>query len=740
MGPFVPSIGSQRRILTLGLVLSLARASTAQIPPTSPIAIGTIPAAQLPDGTTSTLGLSTGVNLMKLRDSGWTLRDNQIRTDLLIALSARNRFALDVAVPLVFQTDANHVALGPLFLGGGIVLKPRPTGARGVAVALRVGSDLPLNDVYTARFDVEVGVAVDVLLAHDILLAAYAGLGASTRYGLKDPAFQSFSAGAGLRVPLGDHLDLLAGLSGRIDAFGGPSVRAEVLAGLRGRVDHVFITGTAGTPLTAPGLLVNLLVHAGTGDGLIPPAEREDVEPPESGCVLASCTPQQKRAVARAHAARLDEIRKQLVAFAALIELRFHVRTAAPGERDVVRLTIPNERSIPNDADRKRELSIRFLLAAFTRGGIAINREIAAALLDRTGWRVKVERDIDEPFVDYFTYDMRELAAAYAGHLRDNALKLALALRELREAWTGTDEIFLDIGRGHVNGLVCVTNGLLDLPLAPYNLVQFLRDRPGFHIGRIPHVEYKSDWGRSNGGAMELGVALGTMTAPGASIFGGLGRTVAPAVGKLEELSKLVWNGIPVGRFLQAILVKWMQGSVLAVKAHAMADMGAIVEALITRRIRNADGSYREMSAEDFEQLVIAFIQDAAVAKAAVEGEREIGGEPAGREQRRGGGSRPPVFTARNFRANLAKLTGRMPENAQAHHIFPQRFEEQFRELGIDIHDPRFGTWWRRSEHARKALEYNEKWERFFSTKPSFEQIIQFGRKIAKEYALEIHF
>ncbi len=105
-------------------------------------------------------------------------------------------------------------------------------------------------------------------------------------------------------------------------------------------------------------------------------------------------------------------------------------------------------------------------------------------------------------------------------------------------------------------------------------------------------------------------------------------------------------------------------------------------------------------------------------------------------------GSRQSGFTADNFRANLAKLTGKNPDDAQAHHIFPQQLEDKFSARGIDIHDPRYGAWWAKTDHLRKALEYNERWKRFMGTipPPTAEKILQFGRDIARSYGLEIHF
>jgi RHS repeat-associated protein len=97
-------------------------------------------------------------------------------------------------------------------------------------------------------------------------------------------------------------------------------------------------------------------------------------------------------------------------------------------------------------------------------------------------------------------------------------------------------------------------------------------------------------------------------------------------------------------------------------------------------------------------------------------------------------------FTQRNFRENLTRLTGRAPDGAQAHHIFPVKFEGKFKEAGINIHDPKYGAWWNTSGHKQAAHDYNAAWQEFFRTNPSSEQIKQFGRDIAKKYALDVHF
>jgi hypothetical protein len=99
-------------------------------------------------------------------------------------------------------------------------------------------------------------------------------------------------------------------------------------------------------------------------------------------------------------------------------------------------------------------------------------------------------------------------------------------------------------------------------------------------------------------------------------------------------------------------------------------------------------------------------------------------------------------FTRGNFRKNLIRLTGGAPEGAQAHHVFPKKFEKDFRKAGINIHDPHYGAWWRAGAHQSAADAYNARWDKFLyrDKPPSVEQILQFGRKIARDYGLHIYF
>jgi len=102
-------------------------------------------------------------------------------------------------------------------------------------------------------------------------------------------------------------------------------------------------------------------------------------------------------------------------------------------------------------------------------------------------------------------------------------------------------------------------------------------------------------------------------------------------------------------------------------------------------------------------------------------------------------------FSEGNFRRNVIRLLGEAPNaTAEAHHIFPQagEFARNFNRAGIDVHDPKFGAWWTRPNHQQKAKEYNDRWRDFFGSRrnPTRNEILDFGRQLAKEYGLEVPF
>ena len=100
-------------------------------------------------------------------------------------------------------------------------------------------------------------------------------------------------------------------------------------------------------------------------------------------------------------------------------------------------------------------------------------------------------------------------------------------------------------------------------------------------------------------------------------------------------------------------------------------------------------------------------------------------------------------FTARNFRDNLARLTGRMPDsNVHAHHIF-QKGVKGFKKTSINLNDPRYGIWLDKDLHLGegRSHKYNEAWDAFFETNPNptTDELFDQARKLMKEiYETEV--
>ena len=101
-------------------------------------------------------------------------------------------------------------------------------------------------------------------------------------------------------------------------------------------------------------------------------------------------------------------------------------------------------------------------------------------------------------------------------------------------------------------------------------------------------------------------------------------------------------------------------------------------------------------------------------------------------------------FTSSNFRHNLGKLTGNIPANSQAHHVFPQAKELSsfFSSRGINIHDPKFGSWWNSTSHRKNAYQYNAQWRQWISNNPNanVKDVMNYGRRIMGQYGLPINY
>lgn len=97
-------------------------------------------------------------------------------------------------------------------------------------------------------------------------------------------------------------------------------------------------------------------------------------------------------------------------------------------------------------------------------------------------------------------------------------------------------------------------------------------------------------------------------------------------------------------------------------------------------------------------------------------------------------------WSASTFRKNLQKLTGLIGEGMDAHHVFPQHFEDDFWSLNIDIHDPQYGSWVEQHIHRSFSYEYNLEWQSFLDGNPTFEEVMDFARELAAKFGFDLWF
>ena len=93
------------------------------------------------------------------------------------------------------------------------------------------------------------------------------------------------------------------------------------------------------------------------------------------------------------------------------------------------------------------------------------------------------------------------------------------------------------------------------------------------------------------------------------------------------------------------------------------------------------------------------------------------------------------------FRGKLQRFTGNNGNGRQAHHVFPRRYVSQFKNLGINIEDPKYGAWWENSAHQSNSYEYNQWWAAFFNTKDvNAETAKMLAQFLAALFGFELNF
>jgi hypothetical protein len=161
----------------------------------------------------------------------------------------------------------------------------------------------------------------------------------------------------------------------------------------------------------------------------------------------------------------------------------------------------------------------------------------------------------------------------------------------------------------------------------------------------------------------------------------------------------------------------------------------------------NASQSEKEMAATDLamaaafeaiepdDALPVSLPIDDLARKGLIKVGKEVGEEASAKAFK--------TFNKDNFRPNLQILTGRSSDyikGKQAHHILPQKFEDKFSMLGLDIHDPKFGAWVDGTTHGSWSWQYNKQWEEFLDTKPTQEDVLDFAKELAEQYGYDTYF
>ena len=80
-----------------------------------------------------------------------------------------------------------------------------------------------------------------------------------------------------------------------------------------------------------------------------------------------------------------------------------------------------------------------------------------------------------------------------------------------------------------------------------------------------------------------------------------------------------------------------------------------------------------------------------------------------------------------------------------AHHVIPNAFKWTIWRMSrgqINVDDPKYGSWWKSTDHLTHARQYNLEWAKWLARnkKAGTKQILDFAREIAHKYGQTIYF
>ncbi len=94
------------------------------------------------------------------------------------------------------------------------------------------------------------------------------------------------------------------------------------------------------------------------------------------------------------------------------------------------------------------------------------------------------------------------------------------------------------------------------------------------------------------------------------------------------------------------------------------------------------------------------------------------------------------------FRRGLGEHTGIVnPKGMEAHHIFPRSLGDKFMEKwGIDVWNPRYGSWVEASAHRHFSPGYNVAWKQFLKSPHTIEEVFDKARMLGGDYGFKVLF
>lgn len=305
--------------------------------------------------------------------------------------------------------------------------------------------------------------------------------------------------------------------------------------------------------------------------------------------------------------------------------------------KEWVSVDVPIDKSLLDLKTQKeldQELTVRLFLVAFKLNDIILERLMAERIYERIGWTVtrpfeEIHAEIasrlkkQSNVIPYHT-DRKSLFRAlklYHTILTESVERLRRAEEELHKSHYAEDAI-LSFYIAHVNAVIDFINGIVDLPVAPYNLYQKIRgegEQAEFHLGRIPKIPYIGEYGKAYGEILELGATLGLFFLP---LKGASSLLTETAEASLPWLARLVsgvkLRGASIGPTLLKVIHIMIAGGSLSYTGIAAYDIGAALAALKSGKLVQKDGTLRDLREEDIPVLIEQIIMSVFVVHGAL--------------------------------------------------------------------------------------------------------------------------